>query len=375
MEFVTKKVRYRFKERNKKRILNQTSIYLNQEEVFKKLKISKNENNLVFIFKDRTIRIYKGVSLLAEKKELGEKLIEYSKNHTIYFRKNGKYENYELIIPTGVIKSLGSPEELILNFTDDGECIMKVKEDNKKMKKAKVITFKINKGGVGKSFLTTQVGAGLALTGKKVLILTSDSQNNILDYTFGDSDRPEFDSGLKEYVKGREGDIIKIRENLFFIPLESPVFSDYFIKHFPLFLEKEKEKYDYILIDSTPTEKLDRVFVQYSDEIIIPCLANKVSVQGAINSITEVNVIEEETGKKIKINSIVVNMYENIKEQKYYLQQLENILKNKNIIFPKPIKKLSIIETLLGKGKTVWESESKLLAETHETLIKIIKNI
>ena len=58
--------------------------------------------------------------------------------------------------------------------------------------KGKVIIIKVNKGGVGKTFLTVQLGAGLASIGKKVLILTSDSQNNILHYTFKDGEVPSF---------------------------------------------------------------------------------------------------------------------------------------------------------------------------------------
>ena len=46
-----------------------------------------------------------------------------------------------------------------------------------------IFTVKVNKGGIGKTFFTVQIGHGLALQGYKVLLITSDSQNNILHYT------------------------------------------------------------------------------------------------------------------------------------------------------------------------------------------------
>lgn len=368
---IIKKINYTYK---KEKILNQVTLNLKKEEI-DKLGITQIENKLVFSFKNNIIKVWKGEILADERKETNEKLIELIRNYSIKFNKAGKYMSYKLVIPIPVIVALNYPKEVELSFTKEQEMIVEVKKEGIKLKKAKVITMKINKGGTGKSFLTVQLGAGLASVGKKVLILTSDSQNNILDYTYSDLKRPEFDGGLKEFVKGREGEILKLRDNLFYIPLESPNFTKNFIRDFPIFLEKEKEKYDYILIDSTPTEKLDKVFVKCSDEIIIPCLATKVSVQGAINVVNEIQEIEKETNKKIKINSIVVNMFENIKEHKDYLEKLTNILENKDILFPVPIKKLSLIETLLGKGKTIWESEAKILQETQETMIEIIKNI
>ncbi|WP_442878338.1 ParA family protein, partial [Cetobacterium sp.] len=46
----------------------------------------------------------------------------------------------------------------------------------------KIITVKNNKGGVGKTFVTAQLASGLALLDNRVLVLTSDSQNNIFSY-------------------------------------------------------------------------------------------------------------------------------------------------------------------------------------------------
>lgn len=228
-----------------------------------------------------------------------------------------------------------------------------------------------------KFFLTTQLASGFASIGKKVLILTSDSQNNILDYTFSEEKRPRFKKGLKAFVKGDSGELIKVRKNLFFIPLESPNFTRTFINNFSEFIEKEKENYDYIFIDSTPTEKLDKVFVSCSDEIVIPCLANKVSIQGALNTVTEVKKIEKEIGKRIRINSIVINMYENIKEQKGYYEKLKTTLENTGVLFPEPIRKMALtrLEEALQENKNRNNERKEFIKNIKSTLeIEISEN-
>lgn len=223
----------------------------------------------------------------------------------------------------------------------------------------KIITVKVNKGGVGKTFTTVQLGSYLALSGKKVLLLTSDSQNNIIDYCFG-MKKVLFHKGLKEFVKGGEGEKIKLRENLEFIPLENSTFGSHFLMNLPGFLGKVKDEYDYILIDSIPTMKIDSVFVQCSDKIIIPCFADNVTVKGVINVVNEAGAD--------KILAILLNKYENKKVQNFLRDQITEVIKGTNILFPNPIKNISEIEDLLFKGKTIWESNSKKIEEIKKSI-------
>lgn len=227
-----------------------------------------------------------------------------------------------------------------------------------------IITVKVNKGGVGKTFISVQLGSGLALNKKRVLLLTSDSQNNILDYTFPPDKIPEFKKGLKEFTAGRVGEIINIRKNLDFIPLENSVFGNQFFSELPNFLEKMREKYDFIIIDSIPTMKLDSVFVECSDKIIVPTFCDRVTVEGALNVIEEAGVE--------KVHSIIVNQYRNTATQNMFLEKLRGVLENTDIIFPKPIPELSNIESLLEKGKTIWETKSQTLEEVQNSILDII---
>ena len=220
-----------------------------------------------------------------------------------------------------------------------------------------IITVKVNKGGVGKTFVTLQLGSYLALQGKKVLLLTSDSQNNIIDYAGKNKD--VIGKGLKEFVKSGKGDLIKLRKDLYFIPLESSTFGTQFLLKLPAFLEKMKSEYDYIIIDSIPTMKIDTVFVKCSDRLIIPCFCDKVTVEGAINVINEAGAD--------KVLAIIINKYENKKIQNIFKEEITEAIKDTNILFPNPIVNTSEVEMLLFKGKTIWESKAKKVLEIQES--------
>ncbi|MEG2588060.1 MAG: AAA family ATPase, partial [Cetobacterium sp.] len=135
----------------------------------------------------------------------------------------------------------------------------------------KIISIKNNKGGVGKTFLATQIAAGLSYLENKVLILTSDPQNNVFNYLFrGDKN---FRKGLKAEVLKKDGEYFRLRSDLYFLPLEDVKFSNQFIKELPLFLERAKTEFDYIVIDSIPTLKIDEIFLNESDAILVPNFA------------------------------------------------------------------------------------------------------
>ncbi|MGL5745862.1 MAG: ParA family protein [Cetobacterium sp.] len=227
----------------------------------------------------------------------------------------------------------------------------------------KIISVKNNKGGVGKTFFTAQLASGLAYLEKKVLILTSDSQNNLFNFLYEES--KQFKNGLKEEVKNGTGEYFRLRENLFFLPLEDNKFSSQFLKDLPRFLEKCKKEYDYILIDSTPVLKLDKVFLNESNDIIIIGFADEVTIEGMVNLLNEIDVK--------KVLSIVINKYKPTLVQTKYYQILKNDLKDLNINFPEPIQNLSFIEQILDKKKTIWEYNNKEAQAVQKVLLDIIK--
>ena len=350
-------------------VLNQARLTIDRDSI--NLMEVVEGDNISFIYKDKEIKLKKSKiiaerSIFDKEKNLKEfiKNINFTQN---FVSKEKNYYSYNLSIPLPVAKDMALDENPIVNIlVNKKEMIIKTGG-----MMSKVYTIKNNKGGIGKSFTTVQLGAGLALMGHKTLLATSDSQNNILHYTLKkeELEKHDMNRGLRHAVLyGDNEDLyMEVRKNLYVIPTESSVFTETFEKKFEVWLEKKKEEYDYILIDSIPTMGIDKKFVECSDKIIIPTFCDYSTTEGILK------VIEEAGAEKIL--AVLVNLYKNTKIQKEYYDKLKNILKSTGICFPEPIKELSQIETLLEKGKTIWESKSKLLEETQKSFLDVILNM
>ena len=109
------------------------------------------------------------------------------------------------------------------------------------------------------------------------------------------------EGSLKKSILKNEIFKIELRENLDFIPIELYL-SPNIVKEIPAFLRKLKRKYDYIIIDSLPALKVDTIFLENSDKILVPAHGDKMTTQGIVSIIKE---------HREKIHSIIFNKYTN----------------------------------------------------------------
>lgn len=224
-----------------------------------------------------------------------------------------------------------------------------------------IIQIKVEKGGVGKTFIASNLAHLLALLDYKVIILSIDSQNNV--YSIFNKVNQRIKGSLKKSILSNEIYKIKLRKNLNFIPIELYL-SPNILKEVPAFLRKLKKNYDYIIIDSLPALKVDNIFLENSDKIIIPAHGDKMTLQGIISIIKE---------RREKIHSIIFNKYLNTKVNREYYKEIKEICKNSDIYISKPIKNNAFIAELIEKGKTIWESRSKKIIETQEIFKNIVR--
>ena len=224
-----------------------------------------------------------------------------------------------------------------------------------------IIQIKVEKGGIGKTFIASNLAHLLALLEYRVIILSIDSQNNV--YSIFNKVNQRIKRSLKKSILSNEIYKIKLRENLDFIPIELYL-SPNILKEVPAFLRKLKKNYDYIIIDSLPALKVDNIFLENSDKIIIPAHGDKMTLQGIISIIKE---------HREKIHSIIFNKYLNTKVNREYYKEIKEICKNSGIYISKPIKNNAFIAELIEKGKTIWESRSKKIIETQEIFKNIVR--
>jgi len=224
-----------------------------------------------------------------------------------------------------------------------------------------IIQIKVEKGGIGKTFIASNLAHLLALLDYKIIILSIDSQNNV--YSIFNKVNQRIKGSLKKSILNDEIFKIELRENLDFIPIELYL-SPNILKEVPTFLRKLKKNYDYIIIDSLPALKVDNIFLENSDKIIIPAHGDKMTVQGIVSIIKE---------HREKIHSIIFNKYINTKINREYYEEIKEICKNSDIYISKPIKNNAFIAELIEKGKTIWESRSKKIIETQEIFKNIVR--
>lgn len=358
--------------------------------IINKLNLTKEDNKIIFKYKNKQIQIEKGT--VEKEIEIKEEntFIEILKNSIITFEENKGYYTPKLNIPLGIANEWGinKDNKTVILKLDNNTFFIYREEDNMKHQEAvptktsgskilkrngKVITIKVGKGGIGKSFITTQLATGLANygidteNGIKVLVITSDPQNDILGMSFKENEIPEYGGGLKKWVLKGEGDRVKLRKNCDFIPLEEASFGTSFVKKLPIFLDKIKGEYDYILIDSMPMMAIDKEFHKYSDKVILPMNGDKFTKKGIIKVMKEIGVE--------KVLAIVFNKFDQMAGQKKYYDEIAEIIKDTDTFLPKPIKFLSAIYKMTESGKTIWEMKSKNLEETKEVFTSLVEKI
>ena len=143
------------------------------------------------------------------------------------------------------------------------------------------------KGGVGKTTSTACIGAALALQGKRVLLIDLDAQQN-LTFTLTQNEDPET-SIYDTLVKDQPLPIISIRENLDLVPasldlaraeidMATMMAREGILKSY---LDEQKEKYDYILMDCSPSLGIVTTnALVAADKLYIPLTAEALPLKG-----------------------------------------------------------------------------------------------
>jgi chromosome partitioning protein len=198
-----------------------------------------------------------------------------------------------------------------------------------------IITITNNKGGVGKSTTAQTLSIGLAQKGKKVLLIDLDPQCNTSNTFKVNQMQNNIYKVLKNECNISDAiytnkviDLISSSLNLSSLEYEFNINQEYqFIKHkmLKMQLDKIKDNYDFIIIDTAPNLSLMTTNAIYSsDYVLIPMLADIYSIQGLNIINNQIKAIREGTdNKQISICGILLTHY---KSQTIVNQSLKDAL-------------------------------------------------
>ena len=180
----------------------------------------------------------------------------------------------------------------------------------------KIISISNHKGGVGKTTSAINIGAGLNILGKKVLLIDLDPQAN-LSQSLGLID---LDKNIYGALKGDyKLEPISVLKGLDVIPstldlsgaeieLSSEPGREYILKEL---IEEVRDSYDYIIIDSPPSLGLLTInSFTAADEILIPLQAQFLAMQGLAKLVEVVEKIKSRLNKSLKIGGVFITQYD-----------------------------------------------------------------
>jgi len=181
---------------------------------------------------------------------------------------------------------------------------------------SKIISIGNHKGGVGKTTSAVNIGAGLANSGKRVLLVDLDPQAS-LSQSLGVID-PEIT--IYDALRGEKKlEPIEIYPGLELIPssldlsgaeieLSSQVGREYILRDL---LEDIKNSYDFVLIDCPPSLGLLTVNAfTASDEVYIPLQAQFLAMRGLTKLLEVIGQIKKRLNNKLTIGGVFITQYD-----------------------------------------------------------------
>lgn len=189
---------------------------------------------------------------------------------------------------------------------------------------AKVVAVCNQKGGVGKTTTTVNIGAGLAREGKSVLLIDADSQGD-LTTSLGWRNQDELDNTIATMINNAMNDretgvrqgILHHEEGIDLIPanielssmemqLVTAMSRESILKNI---INDVRDDYDYIIIDCSPSLGMMTInALAAADEVIIPVQAQYLPTKGMTQLLQTVSRVSKHINNKLQIGGILITL-------------------------------------------------------------------
>ena len=255
-------------------------------------------------------------------------------------------------------------------------------------KKGTVTAVVNQKGGTGKTTTCENLGIGLGMEGKKVLLVDTDPQASLtisLGYPMPDRISPTLSDLMKKIVSDQpiesgEG-ILHHPEGVDLVPanielagmevsLVNVMSRESVLKQY---LDSVKKEYDFILLDCMPSLGMLTInALAAADNVIIPVQAQYLPAKGLEQLLQTVNKVKRQINPKLRIEGILLTMVDG---RTNYAKDISALIRKnyggKLKVYQTDIPRSVRAEEISAEGKSIFRHDPKgKVAEAYRVLTK-----
>lgn len=259
-------------------------------------------------------------------------------------------------------------------------------------KKATVMAVVNQKGGTGKTTTTENLGVGLAMEGKKVLVVDTDPQASLtisLGYPVPDElpttlsdmmakvmmEKPiEPGEGILHHPEGIDLMPSNIELSGLEVSLVNAMSRETILRQY---LDTVKQSYDFILLDCMPSLGMLTVnALAAADTVLIPVQAQYLPAKGLEQLLQTINKVRRQINPKLKIEGILLTMVDG---RTNYTKDISNLIREsyggKLKVYKTDIPRSVRAEEISAEGTSIFKHDPKgKVADAYRVLTKEVLN-